>query len=428
MVLVSLDTTRRDHLSVYGYPRPTTPRLERFAAKSVVFERAVAQMTITNPSHASILTGLYPHSHMVGENTRRLSDEKVTITEILKAAGYQTGAFVSGHPLRKGLTGLDQGFDHYDSKLDRRRDGRETLELALQWLAGTRESDAPFFLFVHFYDAHGPYRPPAEYLERFVSADRGQRLEWIPGYQEIKDAAGKALSHAADYVDRYDAMLRYQDDLVGDLLDRLDLDRTVVAIVADHGETLVDRSTKFNLNHGTSVFEEQIGIPMILRAPKLRAGRIAWTAETVDLAPTLLDLVGLKAPAEAAIEGRNLAPRMRGEEPPDRRDFAFASNRTRVQLYEERGYELDDSDFIHTIQNERWKLIRYPGTKGEYFELYDLRSDPAEILNLADREARVRDGLVAALHSWKRGRIETEPSANLAEDDLEELRALGYLQ
>jgi arylsulfatase A-like enzyme len=109
-----MDTTRRDHLSVYGYPRPTTPRLERFAARSMVFERAVAQMTITNPSHASMFTGLYPHSHQVGENTRRLADEKVTLTEVLKSAGYRTGAFVSGLPLRAGISGIDQGFDDYD--------------------------------------------------------------------------------------------------------------------------------------------------------------------------------------------------------------------------------------------------------------------------------------------------------------------------
>jgi len=388
----------------------------------------VAQMTITNPSHASIFTGLYPHSHGVGENTRKLSDEKVTLTEILKAAGYRTGGFVSGHPLRKGITGLDQAFDEYDSNLVRRRNGRETMAKALRWLAETQKSDEPFFLFVHLYDAHGPYRPPPEYLERFVSADRGRRLKSIPKYQETRDAEGKVLRNAADYVDRYDAMLRYQDDLVGNLLDRLDLDETVVAIVADHGETLIERSVQLHLNHGTSVFEEQIAIPMILRAPHLRASRVEWTAETVDLFPTLVDLVGLEIPAEAGIEGRNLGPRLRAEEAPDRRDFAFASNRSRPRMYVDRGYELVRDEFIHTVQNERWKLIRYPGTKNDYLELYDLRSDPAETRNLADQETRVRDGMVAALDAWKRGRIETEPSTDLSDEDLKELRALGYLQ
>jgi arylsulfatase A-like enzyme len=427
VVLISLDTTRRDHLSLYGYPRLTTPRLERFAAGSLVFERAVAQLTLTSPSHASIFTGLYPHSHGVGANARRLRDDKVTLAEVLHAAGYRTGAFVSGFPLRADMTGIDQGFDQYDSEFVRRRKGRETVDRALRWLAAQQESKGSFLLFLHLYDAHGPYRPPPEYLQQFVSSDRGPLLGFMPGYQRIRDGAGRVLDHAADYVDRYDALLRYQDDLVGDLLDRLDLDHTVVAIVADHGETLVERETRLHLNHGTSVFEEQIGIPMLLRAPGLAAGRVAWTAETVDLFPTLLDLVGLRAPAEVKVEGHDLAPRLRGEEPPDRRDFAFASSPSSPKQYVERGYDLRRHDYIHTVRNERWKLIRYPGTKSDYLELYDLLADPSETRNLADGEVRVRNGLAAALDSWTGKPIDSEPPTELAPEDLKQLRALGYI-
>jgi len=434
LLFVSLDTTRRDHLQTYGYPRQTSPNLDRLAARSVVFNRAVAQMTITNPSHASMLTGLYPHTHGVGENTRRLADEHVTLTEILRDAGFRTGAFVSGHPLRKEITGIDQGFEVYDSELRRRRAGRATLDRALGWLR-SRRADERWFLFVHFYDAHGPYRPEAAQLERFRSPDPGPVLSFIPAYQRLRDADGEPLVHLNDYVDRYDAMIRTMDDLVGELLAAVDLDRTAVVVLADHGETLGDRATALNLNHGTSVFGEQIAIPLILYRPEpasVRAAapspqRFRQPVETVDLLPTLLSLLDVPLPPGLEVEGRDLWPQIRGLEPPRERAFAHASNRARTHQHVDRGYQLRDGDFIRSVQSRRYKLIQYPGVEEDYFELYDLKEDPQEQHNLAAAEPGLRDGLRRALDLWQGAVPDDGPIPELSDEDLEQLRALGYL-
>ncbi|HVS63765.1 MAG TPA: sulfatase [Thermoanaerobaculia bacterium] len=426
LVLVSWDTTRRDHLSAYGYERPTSPVFDALAERGALFTQATAQMTITNPSHATMFTGLYPHTHGVGENTRELADEFVSVTELLVERGYQTGGFVSGHPLKPEITGIDQGFDHYDGELKRRRDGRETLDRALAWLRGV-DGERPFFLFVHFYDAHGPFRPPEPYLEMFRSDQPGRQLEFVPQYQKVRDENGDVLRDLSAYVDRYDALLRYQDDLLGELLEELDLERTVVVITADHGETLGDRATPLNLNHGTSVFEEQVAIPLLIHAPGGPQGIFERPVESVDLAPTLVELLGLETPEGHRFEGDSMMPILRGEADEGTPSFAFASNRARSQNHSDRGYELRNRDFMHSVRDRRWKLIRYPGVERDYLELYDLAEDPGERLELGARHPAVRDALLATLEAWQLQGDEPELDGEVDAEDLEQLRALGYV-
>ncbi|HVS15989.1 MAG TPA: sulfatase-like hydrolase/transferase [Thermoanaerobaculia bacterium] len=426
VVLVSLDTTRRDHLSLYGYSRETSPHLEELGARSAVFTQATAQMTITNPSHATIFTGLYPHTHGVGENTRELADRFVTLTEMLGASGYRSGGFVSGHPLRPQITGLDQGFDTYDGELRRRRDGRDTLDRALAWLRGL-EGDEPFFLFVHFYDAHGPFRPPERYLELFRSPEPGRSLEFVPQYQRIRGEDGTVVRDLAAYVDRYDALLRYQDDLLGELLAELDLERTLVVVVADHGETLGDRAEPLNLNHGTSVFEEQVAVPLVLHVPGGPSGVFDRPVETVDIVPTLVELLGLETPEELAFEGESMAPIVRGRADESVPSFAFASNRARSQNHSDRGYELRKRDFMHSVRDRRWKLIEYPGVERDYLELYDLEADPAERFEIGTEHPEVREALLATLETWRASGKAPELDGEVDAEDLEQLRALGYV-
>lgn len=433
LVLISLDTTRKDHLQTYGYPRETSPHLDRLARRSVVFHNATAQMTITNPSHASIFTGLYPHTHRVGENTRRLDDRFVTLTEVLRDAGFRTGGFVSGHPLRAEITGIDQGFEVYDSDFRRRRAGRLTTDRALEWLReqepGERgERGERIFLFLHLYDAHGPYLPEEPYRALFRSREPGPELAFIPSYQQLRDEEGRLVRDLHEYVDRYDALIRTQDDLVAEVLEAVDLERTAVVVVADHGETLADRATPLNLNHGTSVFEEQTAIPLILHAPGLAAGEVRQPVETVDLLPTLLPLLGVAAPEELEPEGRNLLPWMTGDGAPRERTLAYAVNRAFDRHHEDRGYRLREGDFIRSVRSLRFKLIRYPGVDGDYFELFDLRRDPGERVNLASRHPELLDSLGTALDRWQ-GAVPGEegPATDLSPEDVEQLRALGYL-
>ncbi|NIU19571.1 MAG: sulfatase, partial [Actinobacteria bacterium] len=274
--MISLDTVRRDHLTSYGYGRDTMPRLDALARQSAVFDNAYAQDTNTNPSHASMFTGLYPHVHGSRYNGQCLNDGELTLAEILEESGYATGAFVSGFTMTARASCLDQGFARYDDNFDgHRRDGWTTTDLALEWLDERRNSE-PYFLFLHLYDAHGPYLPPGNYSKLFASHDPGPPVT-PPNYQTVAAPGHVPEEGLNGYVDRYDGMLRFMDDALDVLLDSIDLERTVVVVLADHGETLGERHRQ--LDHGGQVFDEQIGIPLVIHAPGMEHRRIGAAVE-----------------------------------------------------------------------------------------------------------------------------------------------------
>ena len=423
LVLVSLDTVRRDHLPTYGYPRTTAPRLDALARESVVFENAFAQHVNTGPSHASIFTGLYPHAHGSVFNGSRLPEGHLTLAQLLARTGFRTAAFVSAATMKSGVAGLDRGFEHYDDDFEGgRRTGRETVRRARGWLE-TLAPDAAFFLFVHLYDAHGPYHPKGSYAHLFQSPEPGPVLDNIPPYQRLEDAAGHPLVHLNRYVDRYDALLRVVDDRLGELLLGIDTERVVVVVLADHGETLGERYRP--LDHGGQVFDEQIRIPLVVRTPAHGPGRVDALVETVDLLPTLLELLGVASPAGLAIQGRSLVPLL-GEQGGDAAREVFSSARALSKRHRDRGYELEPSGQIHTLRGERWKLVLYPGAERDYLELYDLSADPGERRNLADSEPAERDAQLARLRRWMALGSAAEPPAELAPALRQHLLDLGY--
>jgi arylsulfatase len=430
LVLVSFDTLRRDHLPVYGYERDTAPTLSAFAERALVFDRAYAQDTNTNPSHTTMLTGLYPHTHGNLQNGALLRSGVPTLAEILRDAGFATGAFVSSTSMLDATSGLSRGFDEYDDRLDGqgRIDGCVTVERALRWLGGWRLADRSF-LFVHLFDAHGPYEPPAGFAGTFRSQAPGERLERIPAYQESLDEQGELRRDLHGYVDRYDDVIRYADECFRRLLERIDLDDAVVLVVADHGETLGERYHK--LDHGGSVFEEQIRIPLLVAAPGLEPGRSDAPVETVDLLPTLLDLLGVEPPSRLRLQGRSLAGLLQRREAGDPDRPLFASARAESDRYSDRLYVLDKRRRILSSRSGRWKLIVYPSAEGansggeDWVELYDLESDPGERSDVADRHADVVDALRALLRRWHADAV--EPSASALTPELRErLRELGY--
>lgn len=425
VILVSLDTTRKDHLTTYGYHRDTAPKLDALAQESFVFMNAVAQWTTTNPTHSSMFSSLYPHTHGVGSNTRQLDQEHITLAEILKDAGFSTGGFVSGYPLRLAADGLGQGFDVWDANFKKmRRNGRLTVDNALAWLK-QRTPDERYFLFLHLYDAHGPYRPQEGYEGLFKSENQGRQLVNVPGYQLRRVDEGKP-QFLNDYIDRYDGLIRYQDDLVADLLASADLEKTIVLVTADHGETLGERTRV--LDHGKNLFEEQTAIPMILHVPGMVGGRVRQIAEQVDFLPTLVDLLGLTLPEGMTIQGENLAPVMRQVEDEEMDDLAFSSVRARAKSHADRGYFLNKEERIHAVRSMGWKFILYPGIDEEYLELYDLRQDPGELDNLAADNPALIERLRQALDAWEDGRAADEaPEMELSAEDAEKLRSLGYL-
>ncbi len=375
-----------------------------------------------------MFTGLYPHEHGSVSGLHPLERTQTTLAEVLSDAGFRTAAFVSGYTMIEKW-GLDQGFGSYDDRFTgMSRWGGQTERRAEKWLR-ERSPEERFFLFVHLYDAHGPYRTTPAYRGLFRSEQPGPRLEAIPAYQQLKTRKGEPLEHLNDYVDRYDALIRYEDDLVARLLGAVDLETTAVVIVADHGENLNERVGP--LNHGGSVFEEEIRIPLLLVGPGIRARRIEASVETVDLLPTLLDWLGVERPSGAALRGRSWLPLLRGREPdlrqtPER--VVFSSSVVEAGRYVHLGYELDSQRSIHAARAGPWKLIFYPGVAQDYLELYDLKRDPLERRSVAEQHPEVRDRLLTALERWNPGYRDAMSMRTPEEKDREALRALGYIE
>lgn len=433
LVVISLDTVRPDHVGVYGYPRGTTPHLDRLAGRSVVFGRAMAPTPLTGPSHVSVFTGRQPWSqqgHGLRKNGIRLDASVPVLAEILQDAGWQTAAFVSGFPLRDQLSGLARGFDVYDDDVpELRRPGIETVDAALRWWKGS-DPGLRRHLFVHLYDAHGPYLASPELVRRFESGERGPWAKKVPQYQRHLDpVTGGIITDLRYYIDRYDAAINATDQQLGRLLDQVDLKRTVVLVMSDHGETLDERTPP--LDHGSLLHEEQMRAVAVLSAPGLEPRRVDALVSLADFGPTLLDLLGLAPQAlrlpRSDASGRSLRLLIEGRRQGWRSKVALATTASR-QVPKQRYLRLDGSDFLAGIVDaEGWKLIVYSGDEPAP-ELYRLDVDPGETANLADahpeRARRLREQLDAEgdaiLHPPKESLV-VDPEAEAA------LRALGYV-
>jgi arylsulfatase A-like enzyme/Flp pilus assembly protein TadD len=390
VLLVTLDTTRSDRISCYGNPELETSTLDRLAAEGVVFSRATAVAPTTLPTHASILTGLYPVHHGARVNGLfRLDDLHETLAERLRAEGYRTGAVISAFVLDSQY-GLDQGFDDYDDTLPdargaSRRHYREsraehTTDRAVRWLRGT--SSDHFFLWVHFFDPHHEYRPP----ERFAGQHRSNL---------------------------YDGEIAYVDDELGRLLavlDELELsERTLVVVVGDHGESLGQHG---EITHGYLAYGATLRVPLIMRCGEILGGGLHCTSPVsqVDVVPTVLSLLGFDLPDE--LDGLPLNGSVATDRPTFFESFAGAF---------EHGWEP-----LVGVSRGDWKYIHSSAP-----ELYDLAADPQEETNLfaaesttaAEMKARLGD-----LYGVDLGLVDqVTPNVAPSREDLEQLQALGYL-
>ncbi len=372
-----------------------------------------------------MFTGLYPHQHGILDNFHRLSPSAVTLAELLQQSGFRSGAFVSSSTMTGGPSGLQRGFEVWDDKLEsHRRSAGLTVDRALRWLDSLEATDR-FFLFVHLYDAHGPYAPPEEYASLFLSESPGPPVEIVPAYQ-IQFVEEQQIDFDLNhYVNRYDGAIRYLDDQLGRLLDAVDLDRTAVLVVADHGETLGERY--WSLDHGGQVFDEQIRIPLVLYLPGAKPQWLANPVETVDLLPTLLEAMAVSNSRGSDVAGRSLMPEMANGARLAKRPV-FSSAIALSQRHADRGYELDRNRLILGVRYEGWKLVRYPGQQEDYWELYDLEADPDERVNLVDQQVERLEELKRLLEDWNRLATIVEPDPiELSEEDKEKLRVLGYL-
>ena len=343
LLLVSIDSLRADHLASYGYHRVTSPHLDRLAEEGVLFETMVADSSWTLPTHLTMMTGLSSWAHGVIADTQRLGDGVETLAERLRARGYRTEGFASG-PYLHPVFGFGRGFDHYEvvsetvydqpgvtlegiasqpamrGELDRAERtirGEVTSDVLAQRVeeAIARSAQQPFFIFVHMFDVHYDYAAPEAYWRRFNPDYQGElRGENFKDDPRIR--ASMPPEELAQLMALYDGEIAWTDHHLGKMLEALDLygvaDRTLVVVTADHGEEFFDHGEK---GHRHTLYDEQLLVPFVLRLPGvLPSGRrVGMQSRMVDIAPTLLDLLGMDPDLGAG--GRSLAPYARAERP-----------------------------------------------------------------------------------------------------------------
>jgi arylsulfatase A-like enzyme/tetratricopeptide (TPR) repeat protein len=398
ILLVTLDTTRADRLGCYGYAAAETPALDGLARRGVLFEHCITPTAFTLPSHASIMTGRNPAGHGLRLNGGlALADAQTTLAERLADTGYRTGAFVGAFVL-DGRWGLKQGFQHYDDnfrlkpgeQLDLarvQRPGDKVVDAALEWL-GQAES-RPFFAWVHLYDPHTPYDPPEPYASRF----------------------------AGDPSRRYDGEIAFADSQVGRLLEWLKSrgldEKTIVVVVGDHGEGLGSHGEP---EHGYFIYDYAVHVPFILETPAggLRNVRVPAQVRTIDILPTLLDLVGV--PPTGQVDGRSLVPLLAGSSRQGPR-FAYSESMSPSLQY---GWSA-----MYSVRTDDYKFIDAPRP-----ELYDLRADPDEADNRIARLPQVAQELRAELTKMREAMSAEKPEtqeANIDDETMRRLASLGYI-
>jgi arylsulfatase len=442
ILLISVDTLRADSLGAYGARPSRTPRLDRLAAKSTVFERAAVPMPLTRPSHFSMLTSRYPREHGVVNNRIALPESERTLTEILAEHGYRTAAFVGVSLLAHG-SGLEQGFETIGEPRERQRSAQEVVEQALAWIGslGARER---FFAFVHLFDPHEPYAPPPEYrLE--VAAELDRSLPSV-GRQEIYRTASEnggdvpraVLDHArALYLGEVAAV----DHAMGELLDGLaarsrDLDEMIVVFTADHGECF-EHGVYFE--HAHCLRDPALRVPLWIRhPPEFPSGaRVGAQVSTLDIAPTLLAAVGIEAPP--GWSGRRLSARDGGEpryvlvQHPYYQPEAARGRLERLGAVKTVAGEPTVPVLVETeklgLVGDDWTYLRARGPAGTSEELYPASGRGDDSVDVAGVQAGERERLAALLDEALRAHPLRLIDAGRVNPELREtLRALGYVE
>jgi len=410
VVLISIDTLRRDHVGAYGYPKPTTPRLDALAREGVLCEDAVSTSSWTLPAHLSMLTSADPAAHGGIDMGHGFNHRLPTLAATLKKAGFATEAITS-HLYVSSVYGADDGFDRMDFHQDRK--ATDVAARATEVL--DRVGDRPFFLFLHFYDPHWHYDPPETTRRLFAT---GEYHGTITGrWQDFRDRT-RANTSAED-LDHlralYDGEIRYTDDEIGRVLDHLKmrgLDRgTLVVVTSDHGEEFLEHG---GFEHQKTLYEEVIRIPLVVSGPGVATRREPSPVSLLDVMPTIL--AWARVDPLAPLQGKSLLASPGEREAYGETDHGGGGTR-RLFLRAGAG---------------RWKTIltfdrATEKLRGE--EWFELGGDPGETSSLPPRAEvaqAVRDRL---LTRWReaRGRGVGAPSVELTAEQKERVRALGYV-
>jgi arylsulfatase A-like enzyme len=421
VLLIVLDGARADHVSGYGYHRPTTPFLDQVAEEGVRFSNMFATAPCTLAAHATLFTGLHSVTHGATEESRGLSGRHRLLAEHCKAAGYRTAAFCT-NPTVSPETGFGAGFDcfvtqrrasriattalHYgrraSDRLLRRRDSgaRRTNEAFFEWVAA---GDAPFFAFVHYNETRLPVRPPHPYERRFVPASVAAGRMRTVNQDAFALLAGRATMEVDDYAvlgALYDGALQYVDSKVAEVAEFLKArgvwDRTLLVITADHGEGLGEHGS---IGHAFGLYDTELRVPLLLRCPpQVPQGFVAQDiTQHIDVMPTILHIAGVDL-GGARPHGRVLLDRGRATRGPV---YAVAERfRPNLSTARERYPEIDMRALdvrMKAIRNARHKFVWH---SDEANELYDLVADPGETRNLIEGNAPQGEELRRQLFDW----------------------------
>ncbi|MBT40160.1 MAG: hypothetical protein CL938_16615 [Deltaproteobacteria bacterium] len=418
VLLVVVDTLRADHVGSYGYSRATTPRIDAVAAEGAAFEVAYAPMGTTTPAHAALFTSKEPLGLGLVRNGLALSEEAVTLAEILGRNGYRTAAFVSSYPVSRRF-GMAQGFEYFDDEFSVDssrvrdpiweqlrveggfdRDGSATVDAALDWLE-TEAPASPLFLWIHLFDPHGPHRRPQRFEDFFI---------------------GPGMSRREQIIARYDANVRYADEAIGKLVDYFsesrDWENTLVVIVSDHGEGLFDHGWQF---HNRTTYEEEVRIPFILRWPeRIDASlRIEQPARLIDVLPTVVSALDIDA-GGASFEGIDLMPHVHRSVAPDLSRPIFLQRpypAAKAGAATEVGYGFG-------VRRGAWKYFE-AADEGRR-ELYDLRGDGTEQSDVSLDSPGRADAMSALIQEWRTRQKGGLAHSVLTPRDKAALEALGY--
>jgi arylsulfatase A-like enzyme len=417
VVLISIDTLRRDHLSLHGYPRRTTPGLEALARESLVFEDAVSTSSWTLPAHASLLTSTLPSVHGATSSKVGLSPEWSGLPRLLGDAGYFTQAMVTHVYLSKEY-GFGEGFDRHRYFPETRAE--EVTDQAIHFLEARGDSD--FFLFLHYYDPHWHYDPPAPYDRAFDPNYQGKAtgVWWDFKELEADSIDPRDLHHIRAL---YDGEILYTDRQVERLFQEMKrlgvFENALVVVTSDHGEEFLDHG---QWEHQKTLYEEQLRIPLVVKLPNGHPGaaeprRVSGQVSLVDVAPTVLEVIGIPAPP--SFEGRSLLT-------------ARDTDAGEAEAWAETEHTLDGSRKIALRRGASGTKSIFTLNEGDLqIELFDLGRDPREMERLDDAgsgeslERRLAEYLAES--AARRGG-KTRPEVELDPDDLERLRSLGYLK
>jgi arylsulfatase A-like enzyme len=415
ILLVSIDTLRADRLSSYGYGRNTTPNIDELLARGVRFTDARTIESLTAPALASMLTSLPPHEHGASRNGLRMRAKLVSFSKILGRRGYSTAAFVGNWTLQDRLTGMGEHFETYSSVLNRKRwlgmvkseaTAEDLNERAIDWLDEhlAAERRKPFLLWVHYVEPHGPYELHSSML----------------------DQLGIDFATEVEAADRYDTEVAWVDARTGELLDevfeRVSRQETLVVFVADHGESLGEHGY---WGHGRHVYDASLRIPMgLVWDGRIAPGVRSEPALITDLAPTLLSAAGLEVPE--FFQGFDWLPVLNGEgSAPADRVMLFQAHKGTV-IGKEDATKARQKGLLEVarIQQNRKEIVRLARNRRQ---VYDLAADPNETDNLA--EGDVSAELAAWLEDVRRGLklADDLPPPSLSDEDLDAMRALGYI-